>query len=435
MVNKYVKILLFPVVLSLVAAIIPSTIADGDMFWHLFVGGWILSHGIPHTLIGSWTLPHAAWIDAEWGGEVLMFLISKIGGVALVSFFLPALLLTLTYVYVDGKAKPLIVTLIVLMVGFIHFLNRPYMIADALYIVEFMLLRKAEVDKRWLFAIPLVVLVGANINPEIILAPGILLLWMLFRKDFSKTAIYSLVLSALAILAMPYPNGVIVYTLNTLAASGFIQEWGAPNLTSLSCIPALALFLYFVVSDWRKWPFEAAVALGGFILLLHSIRFLDFFAVMSIPLMTKLLPDGAVGKSLVVTISTLFTIGLIGTLLVTWPEVKKGESVSYPVTAWSWIKEHKIPDQKIINYYGWGGWIIDHGGVAFIDGRSDVYYRHGVLGAYVAIQKASVDTPEIMRKYGATCLLFPSSNNPEQYEDMGLRLIYKDSAAEILCLK
>lgn len=51
----------------------PGMLNDGDSFWHLAVGDWIIAHrAVPHTDPFSYTFAGAPWVSHEWLSEVLM---------------------------------------------------------------------------------------------------------------------------------------------------------------------------------------------------------------------------------------------------------------------------------------------------------------------------------------------------------------------------
>lgn len=50
----------------------PGVLGDGDSFWHLSAGDWIIAHGaVPHADTFSYTFAGAPWMAHEWLSEVL----------------------------------------------------------------------------------------------------------------------------------------------------------------------------------------------------------------------------------------------------------------------------------------------------------------------------------------------------------------------------
>jgi hypothetical protein len=60
----------------------------------------------------------------------------------------------------------------------------------------------------------------------------------------------------------------------------------------------------------------------------------------------------------------------------------------------------------MLDYYGFGGYLVFAGRPVFIDGRGDLYERSGVFGDYVHLNEFEPGSLEILRNYGIdVCLL------------------------------
>ena len=78
---------------------------------------------------------------------------------------------------------------------------------------------------------------------------------------------------------------------------------------------------------------------------------------------------------------------------------------TYPVAALEYLNAHPIPG-KMLDYYGFGGYLVFAGRPVFIDGRGDLYERSGVFGDYVHLNEFEPGSLEILRNYGIdVCLL------------------------------
>jgi hypothetical protein len=61
---------------------------DPDLFWHLKCGQLILQdHQIAGRDVFSWTAPGAAWLNQEWGGQVLIAWLYGLGGLNAIELF------------------------------------------------------------------------------------------------------------------------------------------------------------------------------------------------------------------------------------------------------------------------------------------------------------------------------------------------------------
>src|SRR6266581_9368992 len=48
-------------------------LGDGDTYWHIAVGRWIIAHrAVPNSGIFSATMPDAPWVAHEWLGEIIL---------------------------------------------------------------------------------------------------------------------------------------------------------------------------------------------------------------------------------------------------------------------------------------------------------------------------------------------------------------------------
>src|SRR6266581_5267844 len=61
------------VVYAQLLALSDRVLGDGDTYWHIAVGRWIIAHrAVPNRGIFSATMPDAPWVAHEWLGEVLL---------------------------------------------------------------------------------------------------------------------------------------------------------------------------------------------------------------------------------------------------------------------------------------------------------------------------------------------------------------------------
>ena len=71
----------FAAILFAVVLFAPQLLGDGDTYWHLAVGAWIISHAqIPRGDIFSYTMAGHPWIAQEWLSEVAMAAAFRVAG-------------------------------------------------------------------------------------------------------------------------------------------------------------------------------------------------------------------------------------------------------------------------------------------------------------------------------------------------------------------
>ena len=60
----------------------------------------------------------------------------------------------------------------------------------------------------------------------------------------------------------------------------------------------------------------------------------------------------------------------------------------------------------MLNFYGFGGYLVFSGEPVFIDGRGDLYERSGVFSDYIHLNEFEAGSLAVLRNYGINvCLL------------------------------
>jgi hypothetical protein len=159
----------------------PVAFIDGDPFWHVATGRWILAHGaVPTVDPFSFSAFGHRWVDQEWLSEVLMALawlgadwsgvLLLIGAAAGAAFALMAAELR-RWLGVLSVIVCLALSFVVLMP---HFLARPHVIALPLIVIwTIQLLRARRLDRAppaWLVAM---MALWANLHGDFLVALAI----------------------------------------------------------------------------------------------------------------------------------------------------------------------------------------------------------------------------------------------------------------------
>jgi hypothetical protein len=118
-----------------------------------------------------------------------------------------------------------------------------------------------------------------------------------------------------------------------------------------------------------------------------------------------------------------------------WPTHKSlsdAVSKSFPVGAVEYLKEHPASG-KMLNTYGFGGYLVQAGFLTFIDGRGDLYERGGVFGDYMHLSQFKPGAFGILRHYDiSTCLLDRDEPlSTALLESPEWRRVYVDSTSAI----
>lgn len=259
---------------------VPAVLGDGDSWWHLATGQWMLSHGrVPDRDVFSATMAGRPWVAQEWLSQLAMALAYRAAGWSGV-MILFALAVALTVMLLGRhlgrwlEGPPLLLSVVIAMALLSpSLLARPHLLA--LPVME-------------LWCAGLVIARAENRPP----APGLLLLmvlWTNLHGSFPVGLVFALVLSVEAgfadrrgagvwfaftglatVVTLINPSGLagalLPYHLINSAALADIIEWQPLRLQDTSpLLPVLVLLAYLVVLRGFRPRFWRGVILLGLI--------------------------------------------------------------------------------------------------------------------------------------------------------------------------
>src|SRR5579862_5399576 len=78
---RFLLVFVIPLAVAAGVSFAPAILNDGDTFWHLAAGRWMLDHGqVPRTDPFSYTFVGRPWMTHEWLSEVVMALVFQAAG-------------------------------------------------------------------------------------------------------------------------------------------------------------------------------------------------------------------------------------------------------------------------------------------------------------------------------------------------------------------
>ncbi len=423
-------------VLALFAMGVRETL-DPDMWWHLRTGEAILQQGIPRQDLFSFTVPEYAWTTHEWLAQVFMWLVYRAGGLpGLILVF--ALLITLTYwlVYRVCAGRPFLAAFVVLLAAFASAIvwgARPQifnLLFTAVFLVIIERVLHGEIDRRWLWALPPLTTLWANLHSGYLL--GVVMLGtyavglaveqiavsskqlaasngQLAVHNSQFTIHYSLfiIITFASLLAAALnPNGVELWiypflTLTSPAMRAFIQEWHSPDFHNQIFYPFGAMVALGVLSlilsrkrpSWSELLLFGGTAAAGFI----SARNIPLFAIIAAPIFARHAAQIEIGswqlkmnaqprptphaatsppKWAAMLNGVLLAIAVLVVGVYSFVKIEGNEAAiaaRFPVTAVDYLESSGLAAERGYNSYNWGGYLIWRGLPVFIDGRADVY--------------------------------------------------------------
>ncbi len=423
---------------------------DPDLFWHVRSGNDILKMGIPRTDWYSHTFSSFPWVHHEYAQDVAMALISKVGGLRLVSVYY-ALIVTAAYTLALRFAlppKPRLDWSWVLIAGLlIAVFSQPFLGArPQMFTYLFLLLTVGIVQRwrenhrtRWIWILPILFAVWANWHGSFVaglvvlgLALGIALLEVLARPAHTWGSavrpLFGLVLASLlagvATLANPYGTGVWIEAVRTLGDKDLhrnIVEWFVPDINGSNGLVFFAVSAVLMVALALKKTRVDLFWLGLVVIFwisgLTAVRNMPIFYLFAVPLVVMsvwefaphTLPKVLRVWPVLVGITLAVSVGIAATvpfeqLWTVNRNPKVFEQGKYPVGAAQFLAEHdEYSTSRIFNEYAWGGYLLYQVPwfKTFIDGRMPSWEMDGVrvINEYFVIDRTEEGWEQKMTNY------------------------------------
>lgn len=467
---------------SLAAFVRPVT--DGDFWWHVRTGRWILEHSrLPGHDLFTYTAFDHRWVDSEYLTEVVMWLVrSRFGlagvsvafGVVAWSGFLLVALSTR-----PGRQPYVLVGLalgLAVVAGYPVWGPRPQVITFTLASLELLWLRSflegsSGTRGGAILWLPVLMAVWGNLHggwPTGFLFLAIataccLLRWLSDRTNVEalrRTRTLALVGAASAATVLINPNGAAVYaypvaTLTSAAQQGLIAEWQSPDF-HVAALRAFEVMLLLVVAGIglsRPSLFDVLLVLAGVVLALESVRHVALFVAAATPVLVttwsdiwrrlavpRFPPTGPPRRWLsAVTLSVLALVAL-GVGLRTADGLGRQStftSQTVPVGAADWLAAHPEVGKRMFNQYSWGGYLADR---FYPNPNRRVFvFSEGVLmgdDLLLAYRRAAAVDPgwqEVLDRAGVDYVVFDTGSSLDEMlaAQANWRLVYRDGTAVI----
>jgi hypothetical protein len=388
---------------------------DGDTYWHIASGKWILEHGaVPTADPFSHTMRGAAWTAHEWLSQVVLAVAHDVGSwtgvVAVTALAFAATLALLTGALLKSLEPIYALAFASLGVAMTahHLLARPHILAMPLMMTWVIgLIRACESGRApslWLLP---VMTVWANLHGGftlgLALAPAFALEAALASKRNQRFASaaksWGIFLALTATCSLITPHGIqgIWYTWETLVESSYalqtIREWQSPNFHKLQPLELwlLAGLAFALHQGLRLPPVRLLLLLGVIHLALKHVRYVELVGLLAPLFLASPLaahwrqtrqsqqvesmdrffqrlakPPGQGALLLVLGVLLSWTLWISNSRSLQPPKI------SAPIDAVQAARDAGIKG-PVLNHYGWGGYLIYSGIPPFIDGRSDMY--------------------------------------------------------------
>jgi hypothetical protein len=362
----------------------PSAI---DLAYHVKAGELMLAeHALPRTDALAWTTAGRPWLDQNWGAQLVLYGIWRLGGFPLLTV-VNALLAMAAWGLVTAACRRRTSNLRVIagsvLVGYAAavatFSVRPQMFSLLLFGAELYLLEVARTRPRVALAIPLLMPLWANLHGAFTVGIGLLVIEVAaaaWRRDRPGAVRYLLVTAAsvAGLLANPWGVRVLGYALSLPAnrvVTGMITEWGPTNvrqLPGLLVLPAVGVLVVALVRAPAPQQVPEQLLrmalLGG--LAFWAVRGVAWFG-LALPVALCALarerpPRPAAADRGVPALNGLVLAALAVALVVAAPPVQqtlfgsRSELLAAPVATAEWLAANPQPG-RMFNYQPWGSYL------------------------------------------------------------------------------
>ena len=416
---------------------------DPDMWWHITTGQTILAtHHWPTADPYSFTVHGQPWMAFEWLGDVLIGIVARIGGVrgldALLIVLGSAVMLAL-YVFAAIRSRNskagFLAAAVLFALATAQFTMRSQMLGYLFLVLTLTALELFRQGKRWsIWFLPPLLLVWVNTHGSFIIGLGVILVYLVcgvkgFRLGAIEAKQWTLTerirlefvfLLCVAVLPItPYGTELAAFPFRVASAIpvsvGHILEWLPMPFNLLGGKIFLALVLGFFIVQMilnLTWRLEEMVLfLGAVAMTCLHVRFILLFVPFCAPLLAvvfaRWLPryDNKIDKYILNAALMFGVVALMWHYAPSRSFLDKKVADDFPVDAVKYLHQHPVPG-PMFDDYGFGGYLVWSGHKVFIDGRSEVYERGGVLSDYLYITALKPGALTVLRNYGIqSCLL------------------------------
>ena len=419
---------------------------DPDVWWHIKQGGDILStHHMPTKDIYSLTLAGQPWTAYEWLGDVILAVTYQIGGFrsleALLIILGSAILIglyVLAAIRCANSKAAFLATASLFVLASVSFNLRPQMLGYLFLVLTLIALERFRQGKRRaVWALPFLMLVWVNAHGSWII--GLFVIGVYLASGLTEFHIGDieahrwtasdrfrlasvLVSCACATLITPYGATLAKYPFDVAFSLPLgvanVVEWrpmpfGSPlGMVFLFALLGVGVLQVVYHLAWRLEEFTLFL-FAATVACLH-IRFLLIFVPVFAPILATVLTrwvphyDRKEDRHFLNAALMALILAIIIWFFPSQPELSQNAGKTYPVDAVKYLDQHAIPG-PMFNAYGFGGYLIWSRGPehkVFMDGRSELYERGGVLADYLEIENVRPKALSLLQKYGfQSCLL------------------------------
>jgi hypothetical protein len=427
---------------AMVYAMIPRSIADPDLWWHLRNAQYqVHFHRFLTKDLYSFTAAGAPWMDHEWLAELPFYLgwhaLGERGVFAVTVVAIEGIMLGVFYLAYRRSCSvgaAALVSIVAAMLATVSFGPRTLLFGWLCLVVELIVLERFHSNPRVAWALPPLFLLWINTHGSWLIGIVVLVAFAVcgsirfvsgaienipWSRTHTRTLIRAIAFSTIALFANPYGWRLVPYPFNMAFHQALnianVEEWHSLDLRSfrgrLFLVSLTALFLSQLLRR-RRWTLDelAFLFIGIYAGFAYS-RFLFLAAILSLPLIARHLtwPSRSRKRRNHPWLNALLLVGLTP-LVASHPgpvtQRPDADESKFPVQALPFLRGFH-PRGSVFNEYLWGGfleWNVRQIPV-MIDPRADIFEYNGTFKDYLDAVHLK-DTRAILDRYRIRYVLF-----------------------------
>jgi hypothetical protein len=429
------------IALPLLAALIAPLPAT-DLTYHLRAGQEMLTSGhIPVADTWTFTVAGEAWLDQQWGAQILLTAVYQIGGwtgLVLLRATLVGLLAACVFEMCRRQGMGIRAAAWLALGAFAvaapAMALRPQLIAMALFALTLLLVTDRENHPRRLWAIPVIAVVWANVHGSFFLAPLVLgLAWLSDIEDRSPRRHLALVVAAVTAAGCcltPSGPAVWLYALRlgaNPAVTSQISEWQATSIRDISGVlfyGSSLLVAAYLARRGKQTPRATLVWLGVFFVIgayaARGIAWWPFAAVAALaPLIAadrsaveeterETLPAMRLANAAVAALLVVGCIALLPVWRPTDPDlgVPQGVVSQAPAGLTGALRNVAAPGDRLLAPQPWASWFefaMPDLPVA-VDSRIEIF-PNDVWADYLAVTQGGLGWEDVLAAWDPTVII------------------------------
>ncbi len=435
-----------------VVLIAPAVLGDGDTYWHIKAGQWMLQHlTVPRTDPFTYTFAGQPWHAHEWLAEVALAMAYGLGGwsgaVVLGAAAFAATIALLARALTLRLEIPFAIFALVLAAGCLapSLLVRPHLFMTPLLALwTAVLLDARRRGKAPALGWAAVILLWANLHASVIFALGLTAPFALEALCEARARPWPVVrdwglfgcAAVVAALVTPFGLDGLLFPLKVMgmASLNTIVEWRPLDLSRLQPAEiAMAAGLFVLITRGRAVPpLRILLLLALAYMTLSHQRHQVLLAIVGVQILAEAIgrqPRSAATparvQALACAAAAVLALGLAGWRL-SQPIVRADGPVT-PAAALAHVPQ-ALRAKPVFNDYAMGGYLIFQGVRPFIDGRTDMYGDAFDRPYTAALDGDRAALDRLLARYGAAwTLLAPSSPAVRVLDaEPGWRRLYAD---------